>query len=402
MTHEYGPGPIAPHGGVLVSCLLPEEEAGEAAARAADLPKVTLSRRERCDLELLAVGAFSPLTGFMTREPFDAVVDTMHLPSPAGSERTGEPWTVPITLSTSRQEADALVEGRDVALWDPESEQVLAILHLAEKYDHDRPRECREVYRTTDVEHPGVALVMNQGEVCLGGEVDVLSLPPHADLQAYRWTPAATRAEFDRRGWETVAAFQTRNPCHRAHEYLQKVAMELCDGLLLHPLVGETKEGDIPADVRMRTYEVMFEHYYPQDRVLLTVLPASMRYAGPREAILHAIMRKNYGVTHFIVGRDHAGIGDYYGTYEAQEIFDVFDAEAIGVVPLKFEHAFFCRKCDGMVSEKTCPHGKADRVFLSGTKVREMLSRGEAPPPEFTRPEVAEVLLEAARREADE
>ena len=395
MPNEYGPGPIAPHGGVLVNRLLEKEAAEEAAARAADLPKVTLARRERCDLELLAVGAFSPLAGFMTREQFDASVDTMHLP-------TGEPWAVPITLSTTREEADRLNEGRDVALWDPESEQVVAVLHLAEKYDHDRERECREVYRTTDLEHPGVALVMGQGEVCLGGEVDVLSLPPHADLAPYRWTPEATRTEFDRRGWKTVAAFQTRNPCHRAHEYLQKVAMELCDGLLLHPLVGETKKGDIPADVRMRTYEVMFENYYPEDRVLLTVLPASMRYAGPREAILHAIMRKNYGVTHFIVGRDHAGVGDYYGTYDAQDIFDTFPADEMGVVPLKFEHAFFCRKCDGMVSNKTCPHGKEDRVFLSGTKVREMLKRGEAPPPEFTRPEVAEVLLQAARQEAEE
>jgi len=366
MANAYGPGPIAPHGGVLVNRLLEDEAADEAAARAADLPRVTLSRRQRCDLELLAVGAFSPLTGFMDREQFDAVVDTMVLP-------TGEPWTVPITLSTGREKADGLREGGDVAVWDPESDQVLAVLHLAEKYDHDRQRECREVYKTTDTEHPGVALVMAQGEVCLGGEVDVIALPPH------------------------------ENPCHRAHEYLQKVAMELCDGLLLHPLVGETaKEGDIPADVRMRTYEVMLENYYPAERVLLTVLPASMRYAGPREAILHAIMRRNYGVTHFIVGRDHAGVGDYYGTYDAQEIFDAFPAEALGVVPLKFEHAFFCRKCDGMVSEKTCPHGKEDRVFLSGTKVREMLRRGEAPPPEFTRPEVAAVLLEAARHQADE
>jgi sulfate adenylyltransferase len=395
MANAYGPGPIAPHGGVLVNRLLEKEAAQEAAARAADLPKVSLARRERCDLELLAVGAFSPLTGFMTREQFDASVDGMHLPS-------GEPWAVPITLSTSRTEADALREGQDVALWDLESEQVLAVLHLAEKYDHDRERECREVYRTTDLEHPGVALVMDQGEVCLGGEVDVIALPPHADLQHYRWTPEATRTEFDRRGWKTVAAFQTRNPCHRAHEYLQKVAMELCDGLLLHPLVGETKKGDIPADVRMRTYEVMLENYYLPDRVLLTVLPASMRYAGPREAILHAVMRKNYGVTHFIVGRDHAGVGDYYGTYDAQDIFDAFDPGAIGVVPLKFEHAFFCKRCDGMVSNRTCPHGKEDRVFLSGTKVREMLRRGEAPPPEFTRPEVAEVLLEAARQEAEE
>jgi len=393
MTEYDGPGPIAPHGGVLVNRLLDEPQAEEAATRAAALPRVTLSRRERCDLELLAIGAFSPLTGFMTKAQFDASVDTMCLP-------TGEPWAVPITLCADRTTADGLEVGGDVALWDAESEQPLAILHLADRYDHDAERECRQVYRTTDTAHPGVALVMEQGEVCLGGDVDVICLPPHDDLEAYRWTPRQTREEFDRRGWHTVAAFQTRNPCHRAHEYLQKVAMELSDGLLLHPLVGETQVGDIPADVRMRTYEVMFENYYPKDRVLLTVLPASMRYAGPREAILHAIMRKNYGVTHFIVGRDHAGVGDYYGTYDAQEIFDTFAPGAIGITPLKFEHAFFCRKCDGMVSNKTCPHGKEDRVFLSGTKVREMLARGEAPPPEFTRPEVAEVLIDAARKQA--
>ena len=395
MPDDEVPGPIPPHGGALVERLLPQQEADAAAARAAELPRVELSRRERCDLELLGVGAFSPLTGFMNRAQFDGAVDAMHLP-------TGEPWAVPITLSTTGEQAGSLNDGQEVALYDPESDRILAVLHLEEKYEHDRRRECREVYKTADTEHPGVATVMSQGEVCLGGPVDVIALPPHENLREYRWTPRQTRTEFDRRGWKMVAAFQTRNPCHRAHEYLQKVAMELCDGLLLHPLVGETaKAGDIPADVRMSTYEVMFESYYPKDRVLLTVLPASMRYAGPREAILHAIMRKNYGVTHFIVGRDHAGVGDYYGTYDAQTIFDEFEPQAIGIVALKFEHAFFCRKCDGMVSNKTCPHGAEDRVFFSGTKVREMLSRGEAPPPEFTRPEVAAILIEAAKRQAD-
>jgi len=391
MTKKQVPGPIAPHGGVLVNRLLGAKEAAEAAKRAEGLPRVPLARRERCDLELLAVGAFSPLTGFMTRREFDAVVDEMHL-------ATGEPWTVPVTLSAGRAQADGLKEGGEVALYDPESDRVLAILHLEEKYEHDRAREAKEVYKTTDTKHPGVSLVMGQGEVCLGGKVDVISLPPHEDLQQYRWTPRQTREEFDKRGWRRVVAFQTRNPCHRAHEYLQKAALEICDGLLLHPLVGETKQGDIPADVRMRTYEVMFENYYPKQRVVLTVLPASMRYAGPREAILHAIMRKNYGCTHFIVGRDHAGVGDYYGTYDAQRIFDEFDPQAIGITPLMFEHSFFCKKCDGMATGKTCPHGQEDRVFLSGTKVREMLSRGEAPPPEFTRPEVAAILIESARR----
>ncbi|HUW99690.1 MAG: sulfate adenylyltransferase [Phycisphaerae bacterium] len=395
MGKKQVPGPIPPHGGVLVNRLLGAKEADEAAKRAKGMPQVQLARRERCDLELLAVGAFSPLTGFMTRHAFDAVVDEMHLP-------TGEPWTVPITLSATQREADGLKEGGEVALHDPESDRVLAILHLEEKYEHDRQREAREVYKTTDTKHPGVALVMGQGEVCLGGKVDVLSLPPHDDLQQYRWTPRETRAEFDKRKWRRVVAFQTRNPCHRAHEYLQKAALEICDGLLLHPLVGETQKGDIPAGVRMQTYEVMFENYYPQDRVVLTVLPASMRYAGPREAILHAIMRKNYGCTHFIVGRDHAGVGDYYGTYDAQLIFDEFDPQAMGITPLMFEHSFFCKKCDGMATGKTCPHGQEDRVFLSGTKVREMLSRGEAPPPEFTRPEVAAILIDAARQSGDQ
>jgi len=394
MTRKQAPGPIPPHGGVLVNRLLGAKEAAEAAKRAKGLPRVQLARRERCDLELLAVGAFSPLTGFMTRGQFDSVVDEMHLP-------TGDPWTVPVTLSTGRAQADGLEEGGEVALHDPESDRVLAILHLEEKYDHDREREAKEVYKTTDAKHPGVALVMGQGEVCLGGKVDVIRLPPHEDLKAYRWTPRETREEFDKRGWRRVVAFQTRNPCHRAHEYLQKAALEICDGLLLHPLVGETQKGDIPADVRMRTYEVMFENYYPKQRVVLTVLPASMRYAGPREAILHAIMRKNYGCTHFIVGRDHAGVGDYYGTYDAQRIFDEFDPQAIGITPLMFEHTFWCRKCSEMASYKTCPHGDEAHLLLSGTKVREMLSRGEAPPPEFTRPEVADILIEAARRSAE-
>jgi sulfate adenylyltransferase len=388
-------GPIAPHGGVLVERLLPEDQAKEAAERAKTLPRVELSRRERCDLELMAVGAFSPLKGFMGRADWETVVDGMHLP-------TGEPWAIPITISVSKDEAEGIAEGSDVALHDPEHDETLAIMHVEEKYPHDREREAREVYLTAETKHPGVAIVMSQGEVSLGGPVEVISLPPHTDLQKYRWTPRQTREEFAKRGWRRVAAFQTRNPCHRAHEYLQKCALEICDGLLLHPLVGETQKGDIPADVRMRTYEVMFENYYPQDRVVLTVLPASMRYAGPREAILHAIMRKNYGVTHFIVGRDHAGVGDYYGTYDAQLIFDEFDPAAIGITPLMFEHSFFCKKCDGMASNKTCPHGKEDRVFLSGTKVREMLKQGEAPPPEFTRPEVAAILIDAAKGQADD
>jgi sulfate adenylyltransferase len=385
------PGPIAPHGGVLVNRMLSAGKSAEAAARARSLPRAILKCRERCDLESLAVGFFSPLAGFMTGPQFDSVVDTMHLPS-------GDPWTIPVTLSCSRDEAAALRVGSDVALYDPEWNEVLGILHLEDQYAHDRPREAREVYRTTDPKHPGVALVLGQGEVCLGGPVDVLALPSHEELIAYRLTPLQVRREFDQRGWRRVAAFQTRNPVHRAHEYLQKCALEVCDGILLHPLVGETAPGDIPADVRMRTYEALLENYYPKDRVLLSVLPASMRYAGPREAIFHALMRKNYGCTHFIVGRDHAGVGHYYGTYDAQKIFREFDPARIGITPLMFENTFWCNRCEGMASYKTCPHGDADRVIFSGTQVRSLLAEGKAPPPEVTRPEVAAILIEAAKK----
>ena len=391
MTVKPVPGPIPPHGGTLVNRLLAGDEAEAARRRALTLPRIDLRRRERCDLESLAVGVFSPLKGFMTRAEFDDVVDTMHLPS-------GDPWTIPVTLSVAGEQAGGLREGREAALFDPEWQEYLGILHLEEKYEHDRPREAREVYRTTDTRHPGVALVMGQGEVCLGGPVDAFALPSHDELVEYRLTPRETRAEFDRRGWRRVVAFQTRNPVHRAHEYLQKCALEICDGILLHPLVGETAPGDIPADVRMRTYEVLLDNYYPKDRALLSVLPASMRYAGPREAVFHAMMRKNYGCTHFIVGRDHAGVGNYYGTYDAQKIFDEFDPVRLGITPLMFENTFWCNRCGGMASVKTCPHGDADRLTLSGTKLRGLLAEGRAPPPEITRAEIAAILIEAARK----
>jgi sulfate adenylyltransferase len=355
--------------------------------RASSLPTLRLSARTVSDLELLGNGGFSPLTGFMGRADYDSVVESMRLAS-------GLPWPIPVTLAVGGEESQGLKEGGEVALAD-EAGTVLAVLELAESFAYDKQREASAVYRTEEEAHPGVAALYRQGDVLLGGPVRVIDLPPHDDFPQHRLTPAQTRAAFAERGWHTVVGFQTRNPVHRAHEYIQKCAMETVDGLLLHPLVGETKEGDIPADVRMRCYELLLELYYPADRVVLSVNPAAMRYAGPREAIFHALVRKNYGCTHFIVGRDHAGVGKYYGTYDAQHIFREFPDGDLGITPMYFDHTFFCKRCAGMASAKTCPHDAADRVILSGTQVREMLTGGLAPPPEFSRPEVAEVLLQA-------
>jgi sulfate adenylyltransferase len=324
------------------------------------------------------------LTGFLTRDDYQAVVCGAHL---AG----GLPWSIPVTLAVAPEQAQGL-EGREAALRDA-SGTVRAVLSVQEVFPYDKQTEAREVYRTTDPSHPGVAALLSQGDLLLGGPVQVLSLPEHADFPERYLTPAQTRQAFSVRGWRTVAGFQTRNPIHRAHEYLLRVALELTDGLLVHPLVGETKSDDIPADVRMRCYTALLDNYFPADRVLLSVNPASMRYAGPREAVFHALIRKNYGCTHFIVGRDHAGVGQYYGTYDAQRYFDEFDAAALGIVPLKFENSFWCRKVGGMATRKTSSSGPEDQISLSGTAVRDLLKRGELPPAEFTRPEVAKELI---------
>ena len=389
---------IRPHGGVLVDRVLPGELREAARERAAKMVKVPLDRMGLSDLELLAVGAFSPLTGFMLKADYDRCVEEMRLTN-------GLVWSIPITLAVEQELAERIQEGQEIALC--EGDRVLAVMEVAEKYPYDRQvkeREAREVYRTTEEAHPGVARLYRRGDVLLGGDIWLVDWPTatKTEFPELRHTPAQTRRMFARRGWRSVVGFQTRNPIHRAHEYIQKTALEIVDGLFLHPLVGETKKDDIPAEVRIASYQAILRDYYPPERVILGVFPAAMRYAGPREAIFHALCRKNYGCTHFIVGRDHAGVGNYYGTYDAQNIFDEFPPEDIGIIPLRFEHAFYCKKCGGVVSAKTCPHGPEDRVFLSGTQVRQMLERGEMLPEEFTRPEVARILLEGIKSQKHE
>ncbi|MBN1180533.1 MAG: sulfate adenylyltransferase [Anaerolineae bacterium] len=389
---------IRPHGGVLVDRVMRGEVREAVRERAERLVKIPLNEMGLSDLEMIATGAYSPLTGFMRKADYDRCVTDMRLTS-------GVVWSVPVTLAVGKELADRIQEGHEVALC--EGDKVLAVLEVAEKFPYDsatKEREAEMVYRTTEAVHPGVARVYRQGDTLLGGDVWLVDWPSatRTEFPELRHTPAETRRMFARRGWRSVVGFQTRNPIHRAHEYIQKTALEIVDGLFLHPLVGETKKDDIPADVRIASYQTILRDYYPADRVVLGVFPAAMRYAGPREAIFHAIARKNYGCTHFIVGRDHAGVGKYYGTYDAQNIFDQFSADEIGITPLKFEHTFYCKKCQMVVSAKTCPHGREDWVSLSGTQVREMLERGEMLPEEFTRPEVAKVLMEGVRRQLEE
>ncbi|MEN3332869.1 MAG: sulfate adenylyltransferase [Blastocatellia bacterium] len=381
---------IPAHGGRLINRELAGVERETLLERIPAMPRLTLRAREISDLEMIANGAFSPLQGFMCEDDYIAVRGNKHLAS-------GLPWTIPITLSASDDFAAPVKEGQDIALY-ADDDHVLGVLHLKQKYRYDKQREAERVYLTTDAAHPGVAALYEQGDWLLGGRVSLLNRPRNSQFPAYRLDPQQTREAFKKKGWHRVVAFQTRNPIHRAHEDIIKCALEIVDGLLLHPLVGETKSDDIPADVRMHCYEAMLEHYFPRTRTMLAVNPAAMRYAGPREAIFHAIIRKNYGCTHFIVGRDHAGVGNYYGTYDAHYIFNEFDAEALAITPLFFDHSFYCRRCDAMASNKTCPHDSAEHVTLSGTKVRELLAAGTPPPREFSRPEVAQILIAAMRK----
>ena len=368
---------IAPHGGYLV------DRTGPRPHNADSLEQVPLTSRELSDLDMLASGALSPLEGFMGRDDYERVLEEMRLAK-------GIPWALPVCLAVDHEP-----QGDEVTLTD-EAGKPFAVLEVDEVYEYDKEREARNAFRTTDEAHPGVARLYAQKPLYIAGKVTVFerAQPAFPELAL---DPVETRAAFTERGWKRVVGFQTRNPIHRAHEYLTKGALETVDGLLIHPLVGDTKSDDVPASTRVECYRVLLENYYPENRVVLSAFPAAMRYAGPREAIWHAICRKNYGCSHFIVGRDHAGVGDYYGTYDAQLIFDEFEPHELDIEPMFFEHAFWCKSCGQMATPKTCPHGGDDHVFLSGTKVRELLAAGELPPVEFSRPEVAEVLISAYR-----
>jgi sulfate adenylyltransferase len=380
---------IAPHGGQLINRIATPAERAEFLAQADTLPRVTLDERATSDLVMIAIGGFSPLKGFMEQADYEKVVEEMYLTN-------GLPWSIPITLSVSEEVAAPLKEGNWVRL-DDQNGKFIGILELTQKYHYVKAHEAVNVYLTDDQKHPGVKVVYDQGPVNLAGPIWLLERETHPLFPAYQIDPAESRKRFEELGWKTIVGFQTRNPIHRAHEYIQKCAMETVDGLFLHPLVGATKEDDIPADVRMRCYEIMLDRYYPKERVVLGINPSAMRYAGPREAIFHALIRKNYGCTHFIVGRDHAGVGDYYGTYDAQYIFDKFQPGELGIIPMMFEHAFYCKRTQQMATTKTSPSGPEERVHLSGTKVRELIRAGQLPPPEFSRPEVAAELIRAAQ-----
>ena len=378
---------VNPHGGGELKTLLLQGAAlTEEKKRAQSLPKVKITSRETGDVIMMGIGGFTPLDGFMTKADWQGVCDGMKMAN-------GLFWPIPITLSTDKATADGIKTGSEVALVDSESGEIMATMKVTEKYTIDKAHECMMVYKTTDLEHPGVKMVMEQGEVNLAGPVKVLSQGGFPEKYGDEFlTPAQTREMFKKNGWSTVAAFQTRNPMHRSHEYLAKVAVETCDGVLIHSLLGKLKPGDIPADVRSKAIGVLIEKYFVKNTVIQAGYPLDMRYAGPREALLHALFRQNYGCSHLIVGRDHAGVGSYYGPFDAHHIFDEIPKDALETKPLKIDWTFWCYKCGGMASARTCPHDEKDRLLLSGTKLRKMLSEGGDVPAEFSRPEVLTVL----------
>jgi len=380
---------VNPHGGGDLKPLLLEGDALAAEqARAAGLTKINVSSREAGDIIMMGIGGFTPLDGFMTHTDWTGVCDGMKMAN-------GLFWPIPITLSTDEATAKGINDGDEVALADSDSGEILATMTVTEKYSIDKEHECMMVYKTTDAEHPGVKMVMEQGDVNLAGPIKVLSQGGFPEAYGDQFmTPAQTRAEFEKRGWSEIACFQTRNPMHRSHEYLAKVAIETLDGVLIHSLLGKLKPGDIPADVRSNAIGTLIDKYFADNTVIQAGYPLDMRYAGPREALLHAVFRQNYGCSHQIVGRDHAGVGDYYGPFDAHHIFDEIPSGSLETQPLKIDWTFWCNKCDGMASMKTCPHEGADRILLSGTKLRKALSEGEDVSDKFSRPEVLTILRE--------
>lgn len=376
---------ILPHGGKLVNCFSSEKEFVSLQNDAKNLLSIKVSKKVQCDLEMIAIGAFSPLKGFVNSNDYKSIIKNMRLSN-------GVVWPIPITLQIN-EETYNKVKNKDKVILESENGKAIAVLFITEIFKPELEQEAISVFKTNELKHPGVKYLFESGNYCIAGDVKVFG-HIYEEFAEYNVGCEGTRKAFKEKGWKRIVAFQTRNPVHRAHEYLLKVALETVDGLLLHPTMGETKDDDIPADIRMKCYREILDKYFPKNRTMLVVMPASMRYAGPKEAILHAIIRKNYGCTHFIVGRDHAGVGNYYGTYDAQKIFDEFSSEEIGITPIFFEHSFYCKACKSMASYKTCPHDSVEHLILSGTKVREMLKAGQMLPEEFTRPEIAKILIE--------
>lgn len=382
---------IKPHGGFLVNRIANEEEKEEIKEKSKFMKRIVLNNREISDLYMISIGAFSPLEGFVGKKDYINILENMRLSN-------GIVWPIPVTLSISEEEKEEIKNEERVLLTNLKGE-IIGFIEVEEIYEYDKEREAKFVYKTTDLNHPGVKYLYESGDYLISGKIKMIKEPVHEEFKDFWFTPSQTRRIFNEKGWKQVVGFQTRNPIHRAHEFIIKTSLEIVDGVFINPLVGETKEDDIPADVRMKCYQVLIEKYFPKDRVFLGVYGAYMRYAGPREAVLHAIVRKNFGCTHFIVGRDHAGVGNYYGPFDAQKIFFEFKREEIEIYPLFFENAFYCKKCLEMRTVKTCPHSEDSRYSFSGSRIRELLSAGEIPPVEFTRPEVANILIEWYLRE---